>query len=228
MSKIFPRGINFFFKRLRHEKNGTIIPHIIYSLISKIFHMKKNGKKTGQAVKHTPATGVENGQSKLNELLHTELKDIYWAEKHLVRAMTKMQKAAHSEELQQAIGDHIEQTKEHVTRLENVFELLGYEPQGEKCHGIEGLTKECERIVEETEEGTATRDVGLILAAQKLEHYEIATYGTLARLARILGKNDVADILDKTLNEEKVTDMNLTQIAEKSVNYASSQELEEA
>ena len=190
--------------------------------------MKKNGKMTGRAEKRTPADAVENGHSKLNELFHTELKDIYWAEKHLVGAMDKMQKAAFSEELQQAIGEHIKQTKEHVTRLEKVFELMGYEPQGEKCDGIEGLTKEGERIIEETEEGTSTRDVGLILAAQKVEHYEIATYGTLGRLARILGKNEVADILGKTLNEEKVTDMNLTQIAEKNINYASSQELQEA
>jgi ferritin-like metal-binding protein YciE len=191
--------------------------------------MKRNGTAAKQPAKQkSKSSGTESNGSKLEEFLHDELKDIYWAEKHLVKTLPKLQKAAGSSELQQAFAEHLEQTKEHVTRLENVFELLGHKAEAKKCDGMEGVTKEGEHIIEETEDGTATRDVGLILAAQKVEHYEIATYGTLARLARVLGKNEVADILEKTLGEEKVTDMNLTQIAESNVNYESSQEPQEA
>lgn len=192
--------------------------------------MKKNGTAAKQPAKQKSkaSSPAENNGSRLEEFLHDELKDIYWAEKHLVKTLPKMQKAAGSTELEQAFGEHLEQTKEHVTRLENVFGLLGHKPEAKKCDGMEGVTKEGEHIIEETEEGSATRDVGLILAAQKVEHYEIATYGTLSRLARVLGKNDVADILEKTLAEEKVTDMNLTQIAESNVNYESSREPQEA
>jgi ferritin-like metal-binding protein YciE len=191
--------------------------------------MKRNGTAAKHPAKHTigDSSSADHG-SKLEEFLHEELKDIYWAEKHLVKTLPKMQENACSPELQQAFGEHLEQTKEHVARLENVFELLGHKPEAKKCDGMDGLTKEGEHIVEETEDGTATRDVGLILAAQKVEHYEIATYGTLSRLARLIGKNDVAELLEKTLGEEKVTDMNLTQIAENHVNYESSKEEQEA
>jgi ferritin-like metal-binding protein YciE len=130
-----------------------------------------------------------------------------------------MQKAAGAESLQQAFEDHLEQTKEHVNRLEKVFQILGEKAQAKKCEAMEGITKEGESIIEDTDEGTATRDVGLVLAAQKVEHYEISTYGGLAQLARTLGKTDIADLLAKTLKEEKMADELLTDIAEEGINY---------
>lgn len=162
--------------------------------------------------------------SRLEEFFTDEIKDIYWAEKHLVKTLPKMQKAANSEELKAAFGDHLLVTKEHVTRLEKVFELLGQKAQAKKCEAMEGITKEGESIIEDTEEGTATRDVGLILAAQKAEHYEISTYGGLHQLATTLGKTDVAEILALTLGEEKEADMSLTKIAENHINYQAAAE----
>ncbi len=153
-----------------------------------------------------------------------ELKDIYWAEKHLVKALPKMKKAATSSELAAAIADHLEVTKTHVSRLEKVFELLGEKAQAKKCDAMDGLTKEADSIVEDTESGTATRDVGIILAAQKVEHYEIATYGGLTQLAKTLSLGKVADLLGQTLEEEKEADETLTGIAENDINYEASGE----
>jgi ferritin-like metal-binding protein YciE len=169
----------------------------------------------------------EGDDSMLADFFHDELKDIYWAEKHLVKALPRLQKAASTEELASAIGEHLEVTKEHVSRLEQVFEMLGHKAQAKKCDAMEGLVKEAESIVEDTDEGTATRDVGIIMAAQKAEHYEIATYGGLATLAKTLGYNEVAEILATTLNEEKETDEKLTEIAENNVNYAAAGEEEQ-
>ncbi len=155
----------------------------------------------------------------LHDFFCDELKDIYWAEKHLVKTLPKMKKAATSPDLQKAFADHLETTKTHVERLEKVFELLGKKAQAKKCEAMAGITKEGEDIIEETEKGTATRDVGLILAGQKVEHYEISTYGGLAQLARTLGLGGVAELLEDTLAEEKDADELLTQVAEESVNY---------
>ena len=130
----------------------------------------------------------------LEEFFKDEIKDIYWAEKHLVKTLPKMAKAATSPELKEAFTNHLEETKVHVERLEQVFELLEEKAQAKKCDAMEGITKEGDGIIEETETGTATRDVGLILAGQKVEHYEIATYGGLVQLARNLGRDDVAEI----------------------------------
>lgn len=160
----------------------------------------------------------------LEEFFIDEIKDIYWAEKHLVKTLPKMQKAASSEQLQNAFAEHLEATKEHVSRLEQVFELVGQKAQAKKCDAIEGITKEGESIIEDTQKGTATRDVGLILAGQKVEHYEISTYGGLAQLARTLGREDVADILETTLMEEKEADELLTNIAENDINYEAAEE----
>jgi len=157
--------------------------------------------------------------SMLTDFFNDQLKDIYWAEKHLVKTLPKMKKAASSEELATAFEDHLEVTKQHVIRLEKIFEIMGNKPESKKCDGIEGLTKEGESIVEETQEGTATRDVGLIFAAQKVEHYEIATYGSLHQLALTLEYNEIADLIDSTLNEEKEADKTLTSIAKTHVNY---------
>jgi ferritin-like metal-binding protein YciE len=138
--------------------------------------------------------------------------------------MPKMQKAATTEELRDAFETHLEQTEEHVKRLEEVFELLEEKAQAKKCDAMEGLVSEGQSIIEDTDEGTATRDVGLILAAQKVEHYEIATYGGLAQLAKTLGREDIAQILETTLAEERETDELLTAIAEGGVNYQATDE----
>ena len=135
-----------------------------------------------------------------------------------------MEAAATSEELKAAFTAHLEQTKIHVERLEKVFELLGQKVKAKKCDAMEGILDEGDAIIEETVEGTATRDVGLILAAQKVEHYEIATYGGLAQLARTIAREDIANILAETLAEEKEADLQLTEIAESSVNYESAEE----
>lgn len=183
-----------------------------------------NGKTNSNKAPSKTKDSSQAEDSKLADFFTDELKDIYWAEKHLVKTLPKMQKAATTEELKSAFADHLEVTKEHVSRLEQVFELLGEKAVAKKCEAMAGITKEGEDIIEETETGTATRDVGLILAAQKVEHYEIATYGGLAQLARTLSRSDVADILEKTLGEEKEADELLTSIAEDNVNYEAEQE----
>lgn len=164
------------------------------------------------------------GNTQLEKFFHDSLKDIYWAEKHLTKALPKMQKAATTEELQAAIEEHLAQTEEHVTRLEQVFEILGKKPQAKKCEAMEGLLKEGETVIEETEDGSMTRDVGIIVSAQKVEHYEIAAYGSLVTLAKTMGQDEVAEILEQTLEEEKQTDQNLTEIAENDINWEAEQE----
>jgi len=180
-------------------------------------------KKT--SAKKTTSTATPD--SMLEKFFQDELKDIYWAEKHLVKTLPKMKKAATSTELQAAFDEHLNVTKEHVARLEQVFEMMGKKAQAKKCDAMAGITEEGEGIIEETEAGTATRDVGLILAAQKVEHYEIATYGGLAQLATTLGLDDVAEILRTTLEEEKEADETLTGIAENDINYEASEEEED-
>jgi len=164
--------------------------------------------------------------SRLWSFFADELKDIYWAEKHLVKTLPKMQKAASNDELKKAFADHLEQTIVHVTRLEQVFEIVGQKAQAKKCEAMEGITKEGESIIEDTQEGTSTRDVGLIMAAQKVEHYEIATYGSLAQLADTLELDEAVELLKKTLDEEKQTDKNLTKLAESKINHLSVEEME--
>jgi ferritin-like metal-binding protein YciE len=175
--------------------------------------------------KKTANAGKGENDSRLLEFFKGELKDIYWAEKHIVTTLPKMKKAATSPELQKGFEEHLEQTRGHVARLEKVFELLGEKARGKKCEAMAGIIKEGEEIISETEKGTATRDVGLILAAQKVEHYEISTYGGLAQLAKTLGKDDIAELLEQTLQEEKDTDKKLTEVAEKNVNYAAAAEV---
>jgi ferritin-like metal-binding protein YciE len=191
-------------------------------------------KSNGHATKSKSSGGTKKGKqagkaandSMLLEFFTDELKDIYWAEKHLVKTLPKMQKAATSQELQDAIADHLEVTKTHVTRLEQAFEMLGEKAQAKKCDAMAGITEEGDGIIEETEEGTSTRDVGIILSAQKVEHYEISTYGGLAQLAVTLGQDEVADLLNQTLTEEKEADTTLTDIAENSINYEAAEEKE--
>src|SRR5690606_37491817 len=158
----------------------------------------------------------------LQELFLDQLRDIYWAENHLVKALPRMQKAATSAELAEAFEEHLGVTQEHVSRLEQIFEMMGEKAQGKKCEAMEGLVKEAESILQETEEGTSTRDAALIIAAQKVEHYEIASYGGLATLAKTLGQSEIKDLLGQTLEEDKETDEILTQLAENNINQAAS------
>lgn len=160
--------------------------------------------------------GVE--ESALNELFIDELKDIYWAEQHLVKALPKMAKAATSDELRTAIENHLAETENHITRLEDAFAALDKKAVAKKCEAMAGLIKEGDEIVAETEKGPFTRDAGIISAAQKVEHYEIASYGTLKTLATVLGYSEVAELLDATLQEEKNADSLLTRIAIGSIN----------
>jgi ferritin-like metal-binding protein YciE len=187
---------------------------------------KSSASKGSTSKKATETYSKEENESMLQEYFIEELRDIYWAEKHLVKALPKMEKAATSEELATAFADHLAITEEQVSRLEKVFELLGEKPRGKKCEAMEGLVKEAESIIEDTEEGTSTRDVALIIAAQKVEHYEIASYGGLTTLAKTLGKEDIANLLGETLEEEKETDELLTQIAESNINQSAASEEE--
>ena len=173
------------------------------------------------------SSGAAKGNTQLEKFFIDTLKDIYWAEKALTKALPKMQKAATTAELQTAIEEHLGETMEQVTRLEQVFEMVDQKPQAKKCEAMEGLIKEGESIIEETEDGSMTRDVGIIIAAQKVEHYEIATYGGLVSLAQTMGRDDVAKILQLTLEEERDTDLGLTEIAENKINWEAEQEDEE-
>jgi ferritin-like metal-binding protein YciE len=201
-----------------------VLKQIIYHL--KTYSMATK-TSTSRSKKKTSKSGAGAGNTQLETYFHDALKDIYWAEKHLTKALPKMQKAATTEELKDAIGEHIAQTEEHVTRLEQVFELMGKKAQAKKCEAMEGLVKEGDSIVEETEDGSMTRDVGIIMAAQKVEHYEIATYGGLVQLAKTMGLDEAADILAQTLEEEKQTDQGLTGIAENNINWEAEQEGQE-
>ena len=163
-------------------------------------------------------------ESVLNELFIDELKDIYWAEKHLTTALPKMAKAATSEELRTAIQNHLTETENHVNRLEQAFESIGEKAVAKKCEAMAGLIKEGDEIVADTEKGSITRDAGIISAGQKIEHYEIASYGTLKTLASVLGYDEAAELLDATLQEEKNADNMLTKIAESSINQSAKSE----
>jgi ferritin-like metal-binding protein YciE len=156
-------------------------------------------------------TNVKN--LKLEDLLKEELEDLYDAEQQIVKALPKMVEAASAEELKSAFQEHLEQTREQVKRLEKVFEAIGEQPGGKKCEGMQGLLKEGEKIISEIEKSPVL-DAALIGAAQKVEHYEISGYGTVRTLAEFLGQQDAADLLEETLDEEKATDDNLTEIAE--------------
>lgn len=160
----------------------------------------------------------EMKNSKFHQLFLDELKDIYWAEKHLVTALPKMMRAATSNKLAEAIADHLDETKEHVARLEEVFELLDEMPQAVKCEAMAGLVKEGDQVVSDTEEDTMVRDAGIIIACQKVEHYEIASYGALVEMAKKMGHTDCADLLAQTLDEEKTADELLNKIAKSEIN----------
>ncbi len=166
---------------------------------------QKNGKKSATK-KNTPVT-----HEQLHKLFVDGLKDIYWAEKALTKAIPKMIKNASAEELVVALTGHLEETKGQVTRLEEVFASIDEKVAAKKCAAMEGLMKEAEEIMEECEAG-GMRDAGIIAAGQKVEHYEIATYGTLRAFAEKLGHHEAARLLLKTLGEEKGADDKLTEV----------------
>ena len=152
-------------------------------------------------------------ESALKELYLRELRDTYDAEKQITKALPKLAKAASSAQLRRAFETHLDQTKNQVSRLEQIFEALDESPKGENCGGMEGLIEEGSDIIEEDMDPEA-KDAGLISAAQRVEHYEMAAYGTLRTYANILGDKKAASLLQETLNEEKETDEKLTGLAE--------------
>jgi ferritin-like metal-binding protein YciE len=153
----------------------------------------------------------------LDDLFEETLKDIFYAEKKILGALPKMAKAAQSEELKEAFQKHEKQTEEHVSRLEKVFELIDVSPRGKKCEAIEGIIEEGAEIMKEFK-GAPALDAGLVSAAQAVEHYEIARYGTLKRWAEMMGLQKAVSLLDETLGEEKSTDEALTELADSMVN----------
>jgi len=163
----------------------------------------------------------------LRELYIDSLKDIYWAEKALLKALPKMAKNAESEKLKMSIEDHITVTEEQVARLEKVFELAGKKATAKKCEAMDGLIKEGQDIMESTEPGPV-RDAGIIAASQKIEHYEIATYGTLRAFANTLGEMEAVALLEETLAEEKEADSILTEAAYNDINFEAHSEDEAA
>lgn len=207
---------------------------------------KSNSKKAQPARSNTAFSKKSNGQSKpakdnpsklkptkdadmdvmeldpsdgLIKLFTDCLKDIYWAENHLIKALPKMAKATSLEKLEKAILDHLDQTKNHAKRIEQVFKLLGKEPQARKCDAMEGLTKEGEGVIENTDTATPARNLGIIMASQKVEHYEIASYLGIIKLADNLGYTEISEILAETLNEEEDSDALLADIAANEILY---------
>ena len=158
----------------------------------------------------------------LHDLFCHELADIYDAEQRIAEALPDMAEAASDSELSEGFKTHLKETKQQIKRIERVYDLLDMEPEKESCDAIQGLLKEGEEIIDEVEDKEVL-DAALIVAAQKIEHYEIASYGSLCALARTLNLNEVADLLEETLQEEKDTDEKLTMLAETHVNADAAQ-----
>ena len=169
------------------------------------------------------ATKSVSSQKGLEELFLDGLKDIYYAEKKITKALPKMAKAAQGEEVVAAFEKHLAETQAQVQRLEKVFELLGEAAKGKTCAAIDGILEEGDEIAQEYK-GASALDAGLVAAAQAVEHYEIARYGTLITWAELLGQSDAADILKETLAEEEATDEALSQLGESGVNERAMQQ----
>ena len=182
-------------------------------------------KKKSTASLKEKSKGMQSSQ--LMSLFETELKDIFWAEKALTEAIPKMIEKATSEELVAALEGHLEETKEQITRLEQVFKSINMKPVAKKCEAMAGLMKEAEAIMEECEPG-AMCDAGIIAGAQKIEHYEIASYGTLRQFAETLQLTEAAKLLEQTLDEEKRSDEKLTEVAVSAVNVEAAEQEEVA
>ncbi len=191
----------------------------------KIKTTRASAKKSSSKPPAKTNAKTEKPADGLKRLFINELKDIYWAEKFLVKSLPKIALKATSEELTEAIQNHLNETKEQVARLEKVFAILGVKAEAVKCEAMTGILKEADQIISETEEGPV-RDAGIISANQKVEHYEIATYGTLVAFAQILNEEKVASILEDTLEEEKKADETLVRIAESVVNVEAMNETE--
>lgn len=176
---------------------------------------KANSKSTSTRGKQSKekSTNAPMQSSQLMELFEDELMDIYWAEKALTKAIPKMVKNVTSPVLKEALESHLVHTHEQIGRVEKVFEILGKKAAAKKCEAMEGLIKEGGEIMEDCEEG-AMRDAGIISAGQKIEHYEIASYGTLCQFAVILGLTEAASLLEATLEEEKMADKKLSEVAQ--------------
>jgi ferritin-like metal-binding protein YciE len=171
-------------------------------------------RKATETGKSENGSGRSKNKKTLVDLLETGLKDIYSAETQLVAALPEVAQAADNEELEEAINHHLEQTKKQVSRLEKIFERLDIsKSEMEKCAAMEGLIEENKKIISEFPR-SAVRDSALIIGAQKIEHYEIAAYGSLCELADVLGEDRICDLLEKSLDEEEETDEYLTEIAE--------------
>ncbi|MES2649273.1 MAG: ferritin-like domain-containing protein [Bacteroidota bacterium] len=155
------------------------------------------------------------------KLFTDAVKDLYWAENHLVKALPKMISSASATSLKNALSKHLEETIIHVDRLEQVFDMLGKKPQAKKCDAMEGLTKEGEGVIEDTDAGTPARDLGIIMASQKVEHYEISAYTGLSKIAEKLGLTDIAATLTETLAEEQIADETLAGIADTGISFSS-------
>lgn len=153
-----------------------------------------------------------------------ELSDVLSAERQLTKALPEMQKSATSPDLAMAFAEHLQVTVDHINRLELIFKILEISPENKKCKSMQGLIEEAQSVIKETDEGSATRDVGLIVSAQKVEHYEIAAYGSLRQLATMIDKSEVQRLLEETLREEKETDMLLSNLAETLINQDAKQE----
>jgi ferritin-like metal-binding protein YciE len=166
-------------------------------------HATKSSTRSGRTTRET-----------LEDIFENSLKDIYWAEKHLTKALAKMSKAAYNDELRDAFDAHLDETEMQIGKLEKCFELLDRKAVGKKCEAMEGLIKEGEEQIEEYDEGHP-RDAALISAAQKIEHYEISAYGTLRSMANVLGMTQCAEILEEIKDEEAQTDVKLTELAER-------------
>lgn len=172
-------------------------------------------KTTSQNSKATSKKkAIKSSKETLEDIFEDMLKDIYWAEKHLIKAIPKMAKAAYNDELKEAFQLHLEETENQVGRLEKCFELIDKKASAKKCEAMEGLIAEGEETIEDHDSGHA-RDAALIAAAQKIEHYEISAYGTLRTMATVLGKAQCAELLEETKDEEAETDVKLTELAEK-------------
>ncbi len=172
-------------------------------------------------------TAMKSDETMLKELFVDELKDIYWAEKHLLKALPKMKKNATSEELAAAFEDHLAVTENQVGRIEQVFEMLEMPARAKKCEAMDGLVKEAQEVMGELPKNSSVLDAALIISAQKVEHYEIASYGSLVQLAKTIGENEIADLLQQTLDEEKEADQLLTELAVSSININAENETED-
>ncbi len=203
------------FLRYSNWHDNSILYHA--SVFTNLKNKTMATKKKSVSKSKTPAK--KGAAKQLEDLFEDSLKDIYWAEKALSKALPKLAKNATAPNLKKAITDHLAQTVEQIARLESCFEALGKKPVAKKCDAMAGLLKEGEGILEETEPG-AVRDAGIIAASQKVEHYEIATYGTLAAFAKVLNQKVALKHLLKTLEEEKKCDTLLSSIADTALNTA--------